>query len=95
MGNIDRAPDRMSSDAEGFFAIPLSTLCVETMTKFDLYLNPPGCLNPLLYRRANLTFTEKHRLTLVESGVHELHVRSVDRHEYLDYLARTIHECLF
>jgi len=86
MGKNDQLTGPADPEVEAYFAIPLSTLRIETMMSFDLYLRPPGCQNLVLYRRANLTFSDKHRLTLVESGVHELHVRSDDRHQYLDYL---------
>lgn len=73
---------------EEFIAIPLEALRPETVPGFDLYIQHAGG-EVVLYRAAEMEFTEAIRQRLVANGVSTLKVPSDQASAYRDYCHRT------
>lgn len=75
-------------DPTHYYKIPIETLRVDTITGFDLYLRIIEDTVPkyVLYRAKDLRFEEKHKDRLNDSRVHEIFIRTADRHVYSRYL---------
>ncbi len=87
--NEDQLVEPTAPDAPGpvneYFSIPLSNLRLDTVTGFNLHLrNSSGSY--VLYRGADLTFTEEHKEKLRQSKVRKLYISSDDRAQYLRYM---------
>ena len=82
----DAALSRVASAAASYFSIPLSTLRLDTVTGFDLYMKNPRDRKHILYRGSEFRFKEKHKKTLRENGVRRLYINSTDRGKYLRYM---------
>ena len=75
-------PDRQGGQ---FFGIHLSSLLVDTITDFDLYLDVPG-KPPVLYRRARVPFTRETRERLVKAQTDRLFVIKDQSEAYSRYV---------
>ncbi len=69
-----------------FFAVPLTSLRLDTVTDFDMYLKSQSNQQPVLYRQKNLPFTEEARGRLTDNKVDNLWVRSDQESEYRKYV---------
>ena len=74
------------ANALKFFTIRIGSLCLDTVTGFDLYLKPQGRKPPVLYRDKTLTFTEEARERLKQKGITKLYVRSTQAADYRKYV---------
>ena len=81
------APD-VAAVGQDFFSISLDQLKPDSVPGFDLYLRHAGG-EPVLYRAANMPFTEEVRRRLLESGVHELYVPGDQAEQYRRYRKET------
>ncbi len=93
----DSSTDIQATD--GFFSIPLSSLRLDTVTGFNLYLKSAAGgqgasrgkkSNFILYRGADLKFAEEHREKLRQSRVRRLYISNADRQRYLRYMEDNI-----
>ena len=84
------ASDAGAGTAEGiagsFTRVPLSSLRIETYTDFTLYLRLRNTDRYVLYRKANLLFTERHRDKLRDNGIRDIYIADADRARYFRYL---------
>jgi putative nucleotidyltransferase with HDIG domain len=91
MTDLSAAQSRASLDTDGeFMGIPVSSLRIDEMTEFDLYLPGNAYRQPVLYRSAELPFTEEARQRLTSTRVDQLLVKSTDRAAYKRYLERNL-----
>jgi HD-GYP domain-containing protein (c-di-GMP phosphodiesterase class II) len=79
-----------------FHAAPLATLRPDSGARFELYLAVPtrDGIRYLLYKAADIEFTEKKRLELMENGVSTLFVSDEDAGAYCHFVDRTVGEML-
>ena len=75
-----------AANAQEFFPIRIGSLCLDTITGFDLYLKPQGAKPPALYRDKTLPFTEEARERLKQKGITKLYVRSTQASDYRKYV---------
>ncbi len=76
-------PD-VAAVGQEYFSISLDQLKPDSVPGFDLYLRHAGG-EPVLYRAANMPFTDEVRQRLLESGVHELFVPQGQAEQYRRY----------
>jgi HD-GYP domain-containing protein (c-di-GMP phosphodiesterase class II) len=86
--------EKLVQETAGFFAIPLSSLRLDTVTGFDLYLRSPRDRKHVLYRSGELKFTEDHRSKLQQSSVTKVFISSADRSKYMRYLETNLSQIL-
>jgi HD-GYP domain-containing protein (c-di-GMP phosphodiesterase class II) len=79
-----------------FHPAPLATLRPFSGCSFELYLAIPCRIGHryILYKAADIEFTERKRHELIENGVTILYVRDTDAGEYYQYVDRTIGQVL-
>jgi hypothetical protein len=75
-----------------FLPIYLDSLRVDSVLDFDLYLLVQNRL--VLYRSANLPFTERTRRNLMENRVERLYITSSNRANYQQYIERNLDKIL-
>lgn len=75
-----------------FLAIHLDSIRVDSVLEFDLYLNVNH--NLVLYRSADLPFTERTRQKLLENKVDRLYIQSESRDLYQRYIERNLGKIL-
>ncbi len=73
-----------------FIPISLESLCLDTLTNFEIYVLPTSEREPILYRARNLKFTETVRKRLLEHDVERVYIRSSDRDNYQEYIERNL-----
>ncbi|UCC44329.1 MAG: HD-GYP domain-containing protein [Candidatus Zixiibacteriota bacterium] len=79
--------------AEGkFMPIHLDSIRVDSVLDFDLYLSVDRQL--VLYRSANLPFTERTREKLLENHVEKLHVAFASKQKYQRYIEKNLDKIL-
>ena len=71
-----------------FEPIYLDSLRIDSVLDFDLYLRVGGQL--VLYRSANLPFTEKTRQKLIENKVDRLYIPMESRKQYQRYIEKNL-----
>ncbi|MCC6143446.1 MAG: HD domain-containing protein [Candidatus Hydrogenedentes bacterium] len=71
-------------------AVPLASLRLNSVPGFNIYLKPGSASAPVLYRGADLPFTEETRQRLVEHAVQEVYIASNDEAVYLRYLEENL-----
>ena len=74
---------------QDFLPIPVTALRSDEMADFELYLAGKGGV-PVLYRGANVTFTEDDAGRLAEAHVETLLIRAEDAATYSRYLERNL-----
>ena len=79
---------RTETQKDKFMPIYLDALRLDTVVDFDLYIEIGNDL--ILYRAADLPFTEKTRQTLLENNVDRLFVPSGERSQYQKYVEANI-----
>ena len=72
-------------EAQGFIAIPVSLLQTDTVTQFDLYIRGKDD-NSVLYRKANLPFSEEAWARLGERNIGLLWIPSSQNQAYRMYV---------
>jgi HD-GYP domain-containing protein (c-di-GMP phosphodiesterase class II) len=79
-----------------FHPAPLATLRPNSGAHFELYLAVPtrAGVQYLLYKAAEIEFTDKKRLELMENGVTTLYVSDQDAGVYYEFVDRTVGEVL-
>jgi HD-GYP domain-containing protein (c-di-GMP phosphodiesterase class II) len=87
------AKGKLSSDLN-FFNIPLSSLRMDTVTGFNLYLKRSAKEAPFFYRGADLPFNEQHRAKLVEGNVDTVYIPNSERRQYLQYVEANLQDLL-
>jgi len=75
-----------------FIPIYLDSLRVDTVLKFDLYININRSL--VLYRSADLPFTDRTRQKLLENKVERLYISSESRAKYQLYMEKNLGKVL-
>lgn len=75
-----------------FVPIYLDSIRVDSILNFDLYLQVNTQL--VLYRSANLPFTERTRQKLLENRIDRLFVAQDDRHHYQRYIEQNLPKIL-
>jgi len=73
-----------------FFAIKIGTLRTDLVTGFGLYLPPRPGREPVLYRDANLPFSEEARARLQDNRIGALLVKKADRRAWLQYTEQVL-----
>lgn len=76
--------EQKSKKTEKFFAINLETLRINTILGFDLYINKAG--EYILYRSADLPFTERNRKNLLDSKTGRLFIANDNFQHYQRYI---------
>jgi putative nucleotidyltransferase with HDIG domain len=84
----DSAPEERIG--ETFIPISLDSLCLDTLTNFELYVLPTSEREPILYRAKNLQFTDTVRKRLLEHDVERVYIRISDRDNYQEYIERNL-----
>lgn len=79
----------LTSDHPNFFGISLETLRIDSVTDFDLYLPSHG-RPPVLYRQAQLPFSDEVRQRLVSARVKRLLVSRNQKEAYQLYVERNL-----
>ena len=79
---------------EVFFSIPIVSLRVDTIVRFDLYIRSNPLSSPVLYRERNLPFTEQTKERLSESAVNELFVSSEQSAAWRGYVESNLNAIL-
>ncbi|MBI5093792.1 MAG: HD domain-containing protein [Candidatus Hydrogenedentes bacterium] len=79
------SPVRSASGAV-FLPIQLESLRVDTVTDFELYVQPHAGDAPVLYRGNGLPFTDDVRGRLAENGIECLYILSAEEAAYLRYM---------
>jgi HD-GYP domain-containing protein (c-di-GMP phosphodiesterase class II) len=87
------SPQRPPGTSPDFFSMPLSSLRMDTVTGFNLYLR--NSQNKyVLYRGADLKFTEEHRQKLDDSKVRKIYIAATDRALYLRYMETNLNSII-
>jgi putative nucleotidyltransferase with HDIG domain len=71
-----------------YMAIYLDSIRVDSILDFDLYINVNNTL--VLYRSADLPFTERTRQKLLENKVERLYITSENRSKYQRYIEKNL-----
>ncbi len=74
----------------GFISIPVSALQTDTVTQFDLYIRAKQGQAPVLYRKADLPFSEEAWARLRERNVGVLWIPSSQNRAYRMYLEQNL-----
>jgi len=75
-----------------FLPIYLEALRIDTIVDFDLYLRVENEM--VLYRAADLPFTEKTSAALLDNNVKKLYVSGAEQGRYQKYIEANIHEII-
>jgi putative nucleotidyltransferase with HDIG domain len=75
-----------------YLPIYLESLRIDTVLSFDLYLKVSGEM--VLYRSADLPFTEKTRQKLIDNKVSRLYVNAKSRAKYQKYIEQNLDKIL-
>ena len=86
VGNTDQKQD--------FFPIKISSLFLNTVTEFDIYLLPGPRRPMVLYREKNLEFTEEIKTRLLESAVTHVYVHVDQGSNYQHYVESNLKDIL-
>ncbi|GAB4333213.1 MAG: HD domain-containing protein [Candidatus Abyssubacteria bacterium] len=76
-----------------YLPISLHTLRVDTITNFDIYMKLSERNRDerfVLYRKRNITFTERTRNSLIEHGTDQLYIDVSDKAQYQRYLENNL-----
>ncbi len=72
--------------AAGYIAIRLSSLCLDTLTDFDLYFRPAASRPLVLYREKGLPFNEECHQRLTANAIEQLFIKAEDGQQYRRYV---------
>ncbi len=79
-----------SATPAGYFRVPVSSLRVDAVANFELYIQPRPDAVPVLYRARDLAFTEEARQRLIDHSVGALFVPTGQRAEYRHYVEKNL-----
>ncbi len=71
-----------------FIPIQLDSIRIDSVLNFDLYLNINR--NLVLYRSADLPFTDRTRQKLLDNSVDKLYISSESKHKYQLYIEKNL-----
>lgn len=94
MDDVLAAAKSKLSSGLSFFNVPLSSLRLDVVTGFNLYLKRSPKEAPFFYRGANLPFSEHHRAKLVEGRVDTVYIPNSERRQYLSYVEKNLEDLL-
>ena len=80
--------------SSGFFPIRISSIRLDTVTDFDLYIQEHNQAKPILYRERDLSFDEEAASRLRSNGVDTLYVSGNQAKEYKAYIERNLKDIL-
>jgi len=86
------SPTVKTDTEQRYIAIFLDSLRVDSILEFDLHLKVNNGL--VLYRSADLPFTEKTRMKLLENKVDRLYITSENRGKYQRYIEKNLGKIL-
>ena len=75
-----------------FIPIQLDSIRVDSVLNFDLYLNINR--NLVLYRSADLPFTDRTRQKLLENSVDKIYITTESKHKYLLYIEKNLNKII-
>jgi HD-GYP domain-containing protein (c-di-GMP phosphodiesterase class II) len=82
--------DNAGNFNSSFVSIKISSLCLNTILDFDIYLNLGSGRAPVLYRNKDLPFLASARDRLVDNGVSEVVIPPAQRSRYDRYVERNL-----
>jgi len=91
---MTRPLDKIEPEQRGYFSIPVKTLRMDELADFDLYIHPATKAQPILYRGANLAFSQDDLDRLRHHGVESLWVSDADRPKLRRYIEKHMGEIL-
>jgi putative nucleotidyltransferase with HDIG domain len=77
-----------------FVPIPLESLCIDTLTNFNIFVPAKSEDQPVLYRAENLPFTEEVRKRLLEHDVERVCIDGGDQDKYQKYIEDNLDKIL-
>ena len=75
-----------------FISIQLDSIRIDSVLDFDLYININR--NLVLYRSADLPFTDRTRQKLLENSVEKVYITSASKHKYQLYIEKNLHKII-
>ncbi len=75
-----------------YFPVQLDSIRIDSLLDFELYMKVRN--EYVLYRGANLEFTEKNRRELLSNKVHTLYLKRDERKSYLRYVEKHLTDIL-
>lgn len=84
-GGIEKN-ETISDGGVALFPVKLTSLRVDTLVDFDLYIRPGAQRPPVLYRERNLPFTADVFDRLAEHGASHVYIPTNDRDAYRRYI---------
>jgi HD-GYP domain-containing protein (c-di-GMP phosphodiesterase class II) len=79
---------------ELFIPIPLSSLRLDTITGFDLYIRMRENEEPILYAQRDVPFTEKSRRRIMANAIRNVYITTDQRQEYKVYIEKNLQYAL-
>jgi putative nucleotidyltransferase with HDIG domain len=89
-GKAMNVQSNMGLRTDSFVAIRISSLCLNTILDFDIYLSMGKGRAPVLYRNKDLPFLSATRDRLVDNGVNEVLIPPAQRSRYERYVERNL-----
>jgi putative nucleotidyltransferase with HDIG domain len=86
--------ESVQATADEYISVPLSSLQIDTVPDFDLYMITAAGTTPVLYRGRNLPFTTDARERLSEHNVSELYISPEQRNVYYQYAESNLEHVL-
>lgn len=80
-------PSKVKTE-EKFIPILLDSIRIDSILNFDLFISIDG--NLILYRSADLAFTEKTRSKLLDNRVDKLYISSENKKDYQRYIEKNL-----
>ncbi len=77
---------------QAFIPIQLDSIRIDSVLNFDLYLNINR--NLVLYRSADLPFTDRTRQKLLENSVDKVYITSESKHKYQLYIEKNLNKII-
>ncbi len=77
---------------QAFIPIQLDSIRIDSVLNFDLYLNINR--NLVLYRSADLPFTDRTRQKLMENSVEKVYITSESKHKYQLYIEKNLNKII-
>jgi HD-GYP domain-containing protein (c-di-GMP phosphodiesterase class II) len=91
---IQSAPTSVGVNDGTFFSIPIESLMLNSVTRFELYFQPAPNRPYVLYRKGDVPFTVQARKRLLENNLTHLYIRQEDEESYREYIEEHLPELL-
>lgn len=91
---LSNAPQEDGGQVSGYFSIRIDSLRTDQITGFALYLPPQPGREPVLYRDAELPFTEESKERLRDNKVDTVLINKSDRRAWLRYSGSVLSDFL-